>query len=59
MNNWFEYSEKEWHHDTFMAAAFNDERDFEEYLNDEEYGSEDEFFERYSDEINDCICPIC
>lgn len=36
MNNWFEDLENEWRYDTFMAAAFNDERDFDEYLDDEE-----------------------
>lgn len=40
MNHWFEDLENEWRYDTFMAAAFNDERDFEEYLDDED---DDEF----------------
>lgn len=37
MNHWFEDLENEWRYDTFMAAAFNDERDFEEY-NEEKHG---------------------
>ena len=58
MNHWFEDLENEWRYDTFMAAAFNDERDFEEYLDDEDCGIGDESFDRYSDEINDYLFPI-
>lgn len=58
MNRWFEDFEKKWHYDTFMAASFNDERDFDEYLDDEETGIGDEAFDRYSDEINDCLFPV-
>ena len=58
MNNWFEDLENEWRYDTFMAVAFNDERDFDEYLDDEETGISDEAFDNYSDEINDYLFPV-
>lgn len=45
MNHWFEDLENEWRYDTFMATAFNNERDFEEYLDNSVCGGGDEVFD--------------
>lgn len=57
MNLWFKNFEKKWRYDTFMAAAFNDESDFEAYLDDENCGIGDKAFDNYSNEINDYLFP--
>lgn len=46
-----------WHHSTFLAAAFNDEQDFEAFLDDPECGVGNPSFDMYADEINEYIVP--
>lgn len=46
-----------WHHSTFLAAAFNDEQDFEAFLDDPCCGVGNESFDKYANEINDYLLP--
>ena len=46
-----------WHQSTFMTAAFNDEQDFDAFLDDPECGMGNPSFDRYANEINDYILP--
>ena len=44
-------------YETFMAGAFNDEQDFDAFLDDPECGVGNPTFDEYSDEINDFLLP--
>ena len=41
-----------WKRETFLAAAFNDERDFDEFLDDPECGVGNKAFDEFADEID-------
>ena len=46
-----------WRRETFLAAAFGDERDFDEFLDDPECGVGNEAFDEFADEINGYLLP--
>ena len=48
---------KAYRYNTFMEAAFNGERDFDEFLDDPEYGVGNEAFDEFASEINTVLLP--
>lgn len=46
-----------WRHQTFLEAAFNDEQDFDAFLDDPECGVGNEAFDEFADEINAVLLP--
>ena len=48
---------KAYRYETFMAGAFNDEQDFDAFLDDPECGAGNEAFDEFADEINGYLLP--
>ena len=46
-----------WRHKTFMAGAFNDEQDFDAFLDDPECGVDNPAIDEFSEEINGVLLP--
>lgn len=44
-------------YETFMAGAFNDEQDFDAFLDDPECGVGNPAFDEFSEEINGVLLP--
>lgn len=44
-------------YETFMAGAFNDEQDFDAFLDDPECGVGNSAFDEFSEEINGVLLP--
>ena len=44
-------------YETFMAGAFNDEQDFDAFLDDPECGVGHPAFDKFSEEINGFLLP--
>lgn len=44
-------------YETFMAGAFNDEQDFDAFLDDHECGMGNPAFDEFSEEINGVLLP--
>ena len=48
---------KAYRHEIFMAGAFNDEQDFDAFLDDPECGVGNPAFDEFADEINGILLP--
>ena len=48
---------KVYRHKTFMAGAFNEEQDFDAFLDDPECGVGNPAFDEFSEEINGVLLP--
>ena len=48
---------KAYRYETFMVGAFNDEQDFDAFLDDPECGVGNPAFDEFSEEINGVLLP--